>query len=563
MPVIVLNNNAAGGGGPPPGTFAPGVIVVGFQLLASDLSDFPVLVDLSRMPDEWWTDVDADGGNIRVYTGTDNTGAAKPCDILNINTGTKTGRLFFKGNLDADADTYFYLDRDPVGTMPAKTDPLGRNAVWSDYHGVFMASDVDFDENRAGTGASDLTLNGGMTVSGGTFVCDGTDDWAQSAVSQFTSWSWGISAQPAGLSGISTIAAYTDGSADANRTSLVRAPGQWEFWNQSDGALVLTGGGALAPAIGLRQRIAGKHDNTTERKGFVNGVLAGTDTGTATKPGGAGDEFNIGAAYSGAEFFNGLLDYAYLRNGLLSDNWLAAEYLSWEKPKTFAFPFTTANVITLAEGQSNDANGQGTVTFEFAIGPPHDDRQVILAISADAANATDVTLVQVRMDGVACTLDAAIVEHNGSASSHVIIARGAPTGTVVTVEIEFSHALIDFCQCMGYVTNVPITVSDTDTQTSVGTDVASLAGTIDVPDGGFLICAGHSRRDTASLTSMAWSGTGVVETYEAIGATPFDADYLGSSAWIPAQSGLASGLSVTMTPSISSRCVLALVSYAI
>lgn len=100
--------------------------------VASDLTDFPVMIDLSDMPSSFWAGVRSDGGNIRVYESDGLT--LIPHDVPFLNKAMGVGLLFAKKTISATTGAQFKIKLlDSSETAVPATDPNGRNAVWSDY----------------------------------------------------------------------------------------------------------------------------------------------------------------------------------------------------------------------------------------------------------------------------------------------------------------------------------------------------------------------------------------------------------------------------------------------
>jgi hypothetical protein len=296
--------------------------------VASDQTNFVTLVDLADMPAEFWSAVDATGGYIRVEQG----GNVIPFDLVSIDTGTDTGRLFFKADLATLTDNEFEIVVDDSQTLLSATATNGRNAVWSDYEAVYV---FDTADDRTGNGHS-ITLVGTTSISGGVLnLPSGSSDYAYAnTLPKFTDWTMGVSCTPSTVTGIDTVLAYTDGSDADARGSLVRnSSSNWEIWNSTDNDDNLPGG---APTNGVRVRLHGKWENTANRTGYLNGSAI-TNVGVQQRPGGTAPiDFVFGAATpSGTEVFRGTMDLVYLRDGLLSSNWISAEVVSWETPSTF------------------------------------------------------------------------------------------------------------------------------------------------------------------------------------------------------------------------------------
>lgn len=89
------------------------------------------------------------------------------------------------------------------------------------------------------------------------------------------------------------------------------------------------------PAYSTR-RVALKHNNTTERKLFIQGALSDTDATIVANPGGTGNaRFLINGSRVGFESGEAYYQYAYLHLSYLSDAWLAADYANMHTPASF------------------------------------------------------------------------------------------------------------------------------------------------------------------------------------------------------------------------------------
>lgn len=120
--------------------------------VASDLTDFPVMVDLADMPAAFWTHVNADGGDIRVKA-TDGT-TSIPMDLAKFDLAGEGGWLFFKRTVTTASNTVvrIYYGAAGLDLLPAD-DTYGSNACWSDYHRVTIFSEPGVDRSGNGYGA--------------------------------------------------------------------------------------------------------------------------------------------------------------------------------------------------------------------------------------------------------------------------------------------------------------------------------------------------------------------------------------------------------------------------
>lgn len=123
-------------------------------LIPSTLNNFVHKVNLSTLPAEFWGNIDAAGAYIRVK---DAAGSDLPFDLIYIDTATDRGVLFFRGTLTAGSINEYQIVVNNSVAAPAVTDPLGRNAVWSDYDCFFVGSAPGTNRTGAATTQSNLT----------------------------------------------------------------------------------------------------------------------------------------------------------------------------------------------------------------------------------------------------------------------------------------------------------------------------------------------------------------------------------------------------------------------
>lgn len=161
-------------------------------------------------------------------------------------------------------------------------------------------------------------------------------NYAYGAVSLFTSWTMAASVHvdPIGANGC--ILNYADASANNNTRATLAArettPDQINLWDTNNSWLTTA---LSSPAEATEYRCVVTWNGTTERELFVNGASVGSDATVTQKPGGAsGHRLMIGRTMTG-EPLAGSVGFVYLRSGVLSDAWIAAENASWRTPDTF------------------------------------------------------------------------------------------------------------------------------------------------------------------------------------------------------------------------------------
>ena len=122
----------------------------------SDLTDFPIYIDLSDLPSSFWDTVVNGGGDIIVYKSDGTTELAR--EVVSCDTGTDTGELHIKysGTLSGSSDTTIQIHADGSSSEPASDATYGSEAVWSDYEAVYHLTDT----NDSTSNDNDLTNNG-------------------------------------------------------------------------------------------------------------------------------------------------------------------------------------------------------------------------------------------------------------------------------------------------------------------------------------------------------------------------------------------------------------------
>lgn len=103
--------------------------------VSADLTDFPVYLDLSQMPDAFWDNVADGGGDIRILKSDKTTEV--PREVISCVTGTKTGEVWFKasGTLSSSADTTFVVCfGKEYQSDYADSDTYGGQNVWDSYY---------------------------------------------------------------------------------------------------------------------------------------------------------------------------------------------------------------------------------------------------------------------------------------------------------------------------------------------------------------------------------------------------------------------------------------------
>lgn len=323
----------------------------------ADLTDFPVYVDLSDLPAGFHTNIKAGGVDIRVTTSDGETEV--PREVVFYDADTDTGELHFKGNIDSDTDTDFYIYYGNSGASDYAVDATyGRNNVWSDYEGVWHLQEavntnsdgyVDSTGNgNNGTGVSMAISEPNGKLSGNAQELDGSADYIECgdvldlSTNDMTIQGWAY-CDEADASNSQFIVSKSKASAQSYRYG-VRIGANSNYL----GLFFQGNGGSDVIINGTTNVIGGWHLGHFVFDRSANGTVY-TDGGDAqsgsisswdsldfqsTNP------FRIGA-YTASDNtgiwapFDGKLDEIRIRFSVLSSTWVSTEYNNQSSPSTF------------------------------------------------------------------------------------------------------------------------------------------------------------------------------------------------------------------------------------
>lgn len=305
--------------------------------VAADLTSFPLMIRLSDLPAAFWTHVAAEGGDLRAYT----TGDVQiPIDMAWIDTGAEDGVIFVRQSLATGSDTGVVIKcGNGLGSLDP-TDPNGRNAVWQDYERVFLFRNDLVDR----TGNANATMTAGVASyntsslssigAGGGLVGNGTNKARTTGLSGSSVFTMGASVELDALATTQVALCNTisTGVAGSNEVILYFRPPSNEWATYSNSADGLLGSG-VAPTANGAARVHVRHNGTTDREIYVNGVSKATDT-TIIAIGASDNWLNILTDTAGNALV-GTVGFVYIRYHSLTDDWIAAEYANASSPSTF------------------------------------------------------------------------------------------------------------------------------------------------------------------------------------------------------------------------------------
>lgn len=320
----------------------------------ADLTDFPVYIDLSDLPAEFHTNVNSDGGDIRV---TQSDGITEvPREVVFYNAASDTGELHFKGTLSSSVDTTFYIYYGNTGASDYAIDATyGAENVWTNnYIAVLHLQEavntmaggyLDSTANdHDGTGVS-MSISESSSPLGNAQNFDGVADYIglpsgggmagvnTGTIEVLVKWS---GTQDAGYNNYGHVigrqhdGVYTNQIIGLNGSDPSTAQVIWDSYSYST---QVTSGGVVGDgawnyvAVGYSSGDTNLYLNAVKEP--TNGE-AGTINSSTTAPLTIGAWIDAGGAYS-----TSAISEVRLSNVKRSDSWIAAGYSNQNTPNTF------------------------------------------------------------------------------------------------------------------------------------------------------------------------------------------------------------------------------------
>lgn len=510
------------GGGVPSGD----TLTIAAGKVSADLIDFPLAVDLSIMPDNFWTSTNA-GADLRFFDGA----TELPSDLVYCDPVNKTGMIFVKVPLiSAAAGASITWSTDGVSARPAHTDPNGRNAVWSDY--AFCAIPAEDFADRTGNNpvgalnaATVFTPNSGLSGGGYLGLVDGTYTFDQPVpdVSTFAGvFTLGASVAITQRGTNGSFVNYRDLSSGStnDRVTVTYSGTQNAFglWDNSNGYLTIPGTSGTPDGAWIRAHTT--YDAAVQRDIYfrhsTGALQSASDPAISDRSAQGYDSLLFGKEdESNAERAYGSYGWVYLRPDYLSAAWVAAESDMLTDPMFVDAGQAQPPVVVSPSIKGSYATqnlSADNLAFLFPVEAAEGDLCIIFASSSWAVNtpagwsrildadgtsingeimqkvltAADITAGQVTISftGVHECMIAGVVLDGAPSIRTASQLRRPASGAAISVEADAGDRLLWFIGCRG-ATATPTTNRTTDTveQTTpppggvLLTEVASAAGT--------------------------------------------------------------------------------------
>lgn len=330
----------------------------------ANLTDFPVYVDLSDLPEDFHAHVNqTDARDIRVTTADGQTEVAR--EIVSYDASTDTGEMHFKApslSATSDTDFYIYYDND-AATEPASDATFGSENVWTNgFEAVWHLNESgngtaneyrDSTANgRHGTGVAsqypDQTTgklgNGqSFTAASSEYITAGNNPITGSNAFTLSAWAYSSTSFSQYRSAVSignfsgSQGAYVGQVAAAQSGTGNSWGGGWYGTNYGSGNTT------LGSFVHVAMRFAG--GSSGEANIFVNGSETLSHTFTPNLGSSNIEIGRVGSPY----YFDGIVDEVRLVSEPRSDAWMSAEYTNQASPSTFysLSEFETNNTLTL------------------------------------------------------------------------------------------------------------------------------------------------------------------------------------------------------------------------
>lgn len=399
--VVTIGSGASGG--QLCGCSRKAALVIQNGQVASNLTNFPVLINKVTLPTEMLDSdlaVSADSGGGDICFSSDSAGANRlAMEVVTFTPASDPANAVVEIWVDvpavsSSADTTIYVWYDNTGTnQPAADASYGSEAVWdANYKGVWHLDETSGNRSDSTSNTSTLTDNNtvgyatGQVGNGAHFEVDNADEYLSQAdggatdisgADQSLSMELWCNAETLPAASNWLMSKWDTGSnlrqfammfASSASNSVLRS------WLSNDGTAETSTLAATANSTGNWYHVATVYNDTniiTYRNGAedsngVNNPKAYTD-GIADKT----ESFKLGASASGViilQEFDGTIDEARLSNVARAAGWISACYNNQNDPNAFVVEGTPENTAaaapTISEVKGYDASECATCTAD-------------------------------------------------------------------------------------------------------------------------------------------------------------------------------------------------------
>ncbi len=385
----------------------------------TSVTDFPVYVDLSDLDSTFFSNVNTNGGDIRITTADGQT--ELPREIVSIDTGAQTGEIYFQADsLSSAGDTTFYIYYGNSSASDyASNATNGSENVWNnDYEAVYhfdespSASAPQYADSTGNSSGTAVNMEAGDRVAGiagGAAEVDGVDERIETNFSQsLLNSTWSIFLDADGTQGACDGVMFSRGTGVNGMnagacTDTSRIGYHWEnlaatAWDFAGGAVYPTNEWYMASLVV-------EPTQATLYAHAQGGVTSGSNVQTHTLS--TINNLDFGwDSFGVARSFDGTMDEVRLSSVSRTADWLDAEYRNISSPGTFyavsaseSFASSTSGLpytLTDADGTLDFYTvtfGEGSGTSEWEIADSLDvDNALTVAYGTLARGSETITV---------------------------------------------------------------------------------------------------------------------------------------------------------------------------
>jgi len=319
-------------------------ITIDSSQVQSSLTDFPVYVDLSTMSSGFFSNVQSDGGDIRVTKADGTTEVAR--EVVSLDTASSTGELHFKApSVSSSTDTEFYVYYGNSSANDyADSDTYGAENVWTNSQaGVWHLGEETGDAIDSTSNNNDGTTNGGVTQGvggqvGQAYDFDGSDDYIEvtddaslGITKEVTMMLW-LKGEPSG----DYVRVIEKGENEAYELFGANS-GKFQPWVRINAGDMHRGNLNTLSSTEWHHVAANYDSATGESEIYVDGVLKNTDSISSQSINTTSATLRIATEepLSGSDKWKGEIDNVRISDTARSTDWISTEYTNQNSPTTF------------------------------------------------------------------------------------------------------------------------------------------------------------------------------------------------------------------------------------
>jgi hypothetical protein len=312
-----------------------------------DCTDFPVYVNLNNLPAGFHTHCNqTDCRDIRVTTSDEVTEV--PREVVFYTAASDTGELYFKGNIDSDTDTDFYIYYgNAAATEPAANATYGKYNTWnSNYKAVWhlpngsSLTTTDSTSNQVTGTAANASAHAGK-ITGGADLTGSSSHISTSGAAAITSNKLTVSCwvAPDVTTRGDLVTRWGNGGDAQSQFDLLygitSAKPTFYIGPTPAGTPQPAGVGATTMATdGTWYYVVGTYSGTVTAI-YLNGVLQNSATINLTMPTTSLKDYEIGDNIGADGCYNGKIDEVRIQDINRAVEWLTTEYNNQNSPSTF------------------------------------------------------------------------------------------------------------------------------------------------------------------------------------------------------------------------------------